>query len=471
MAQVLTMPMMGNTMETGVVVEWVISEGETVSHGEPIVIVESEKTSNEVVAENDGVLASIDASEGTEVPPGTRLGTVLGPDEEEINVDRDGKADAETVNRADTATAEPGDKTAAGDDDSASYSGSGPRSAGRIPAAPGARKRARNESVSLEAVEGTGPDDAVLIADLEDHLKTEPSDIYTVASPHVRRLARELGVDLEAVGSAIDHDRISESDVRRAAADVESGPGPGAARDTETTAGPVDPESFDLTVSERRQLGEMRTAIARRMSRSTRQKPHVTLNRSISVDRALETVSEYAEINEEFGLTDLLVCATVEALETHPRFNAWYDDGTLSLIEETNIGVAVDIEDGLVTPVLRAANEKTPTRLAEERAGLTAAVQEGRFTSDDIEGGTFTITNLGMFGVDSFDPIINPPQIAILGVGRIRGANDGRELTLSLSFDHRAVDGADAARFLDSIAQGLTAPTVLVDRRLRSTLG
>lgn len=471
MAQVLTMPMMGNTMETGVVVEWVISEGETVPQGEPVVIVESEKTSNEVVAEHDGVLASIDVSEGAEVPPGTRLGVVLGPDEKEIDVDRDGEADAETVTRADTATAEPGDGTAARAEESASDRDSEPQSAGRVPAAPGARKRAHNESVSLEVVEGTGPDGAVLIADLEDHLKAEPSGTYTVASPHVRRLARELDVDLEAIGSAIDHDRISESDVRRAAADAESGPGAGAARDTETTAEPVDPGSLDLTVSERRQLGEMRTTIARRMSRSTRQKPHVTLNRSISADRALETVAEYAELDEEFGLTDLLVCATVEALETHPKFNAWYDDGTLSLIEETNIGVAVDIEDGLVTPVLRAANEKTPTRLAEERAGLTAAVQEGQFTSDDIEGGTFTITNLGMFGVDSFDPIINPPQIAILGVGRIREADDGRELTLSLSFDHRAVDGADAARFLDSIAQGFTAPTALIDRRLRNALG
>lgn len=473
MVQVLTMPMMGNTMEIGVVVEWVVDEGESVSEGDTVVIVESEKTSNEITADQDGVLEFIEVAEGEEVPPGTRLGAIRGPDEDVSEIEAEIEEDPE-AGELEAVSSSEGSVTADSSDEGMA-SAPRPIKGSRTPAAPGARKRAREESVTLDAVDGTGPDGAVLIADLEDHLETEPAadsgaeavDGRVVASPYVRRLARELGVNLEKVDTFSDGARVSESDVRRAAAEGQgvdigtSGP------ETETyEMEAADPASMGLTVTEQRELSGMRRTIARRMGQSARQKPHVTLNRAVSAERALAVVSEYRDTEIEIGLNDLLVCSAVEALETHPEFNAWFGEGTLSLVEEVNVGIAIDVEDGLVTPVLRDAASKTPAQLARERVDLTELVQAGDYSMDDIQGGTFTISNLGMFNVDSFDPIINPPEIAILGVGQIRERDEEPELTLSLSFDHRVVDGADAARFLNTLTEGFTSPTALLNRRV-----
>lgn len=488
MVQVLTMPMMGNTMEIGIVVEWKVAEGDDVSEGDPVVIVESEKASTEVAAGQDGVLHSLEIGEGEEVPPGTRLGVIRGHDEDEADVE----AAIEESDEKEQVTGEPSteaDEGAVTPDEAPSKEDGATDPTddedGRIPAAPGARRRAGEEDLPLSEVEGTGPEGAVLIADLEEHLETgRPSDAtevevpagtedgHVAAPPSVRRLARELGVRLSEVQTSGDGDRLAESDVRRAAS-AESIPEAGpstAAGQPDVSGEAADPAAQGLTVVDRRQLSGMRATIARRMGQSAREKPHVTLNRAVSADRALAVADEFDDSEPGIGLTDILICAVCEALAEHPEFNAWYGDGQVSLIEEKNIGVAVDIDDGLVTAVLRDVGRKTPTVIAEKRAERTATVQSGEFSLDDIQGGTFTITNLGMFGVDSFDPIINPPEIAILGVGRIRDADDGRELTLSLSFDHRVVDGADAARFLDSIARWFTAPSRLLTQRVEAAL-
>lgn len=494
MAQVLKMPMMGNTMEVGVVVEWVAAEGEVVSEGDTVLVVESEKAANDIVAEQDGEL-TVEVPQGEEVPPGTRLGVIGEPGETETPaVDDSGQVSDEsgaTDRTADgeSATDTPGTTggTAASDAPAATREAAG----GRVPAAPGARKRAGEADIPLAQVDGSGPDGAVLIADLEEHLAGEtsaavvkPHDGFVAAPPRVRRLARELGVDLGPLTEQTGGRGITALDVRRAAGvdegagfTDESAIGTGkTAASTESTqsesagSSKFDPSSHGLTVVEERQLTGMRRTIARRMSQSAREKPHVTLNRRVDADRALAVVEEYSDSAVGIGLTDLLVCAAIDALQSHPEFNAWYEDGTLSLVEEVNVGTAVDIEGGLVTPVLRDGAGKTPVELAEERAELTAAVQSGAYDLADIQGGTFTITNLGMLGVDSFDPIINPPEIAILGVGRIRDDGDGPAFTLSLSFDHRVVDGADAARFLDTLATGVTSPAALIERRTRAAL-
>jgi hypothetical protein len=155
------------------------------------------------------------------------------------------------------------------------------------------------------------------------------------------------------------------------------------------------------------------------------------------------------------------VGAAVRALERHPEFNAWYEGERLRLIGEVNVAVAVDAEAGLLTPVVREAGGLTLADIARERRRLTDAVLDGTHGLDDLQGGTFTVSNLGPLGVDSFDPILDPPQVAILGLGRV----DDGTCTLSLTFDHRVVDGADAARFLDTLAAGLESPSVVVAER------
>ena len=225
---------------------------------------------------------------------------------------------------------------------------------------------------------------------------------------------------------------------------------------------PADADETGRTVREERSLSRMRETIANRLQESYRYAVHVTANRDVDAEELLRA-TEIADdrLEADVSVVDLLLCAVSATLEDHPAFNATFEDETHRLYEEHNVGVAVDIEAGLVAPVLRDIGSKSLGEVATERRRLTAAVQSGEYTMSDLRGGTFTVTNLGALGVDSFTPIINPPEIAILGVNRIRErpqrGDDGLEfrkrIGFDLSFDHRIVDGADAARFLGSLAE------------------
>jgi pyruvate dehydrogenase E2 component (dihydrolipoamide acetyltransferase) len=200
----------------------------------------------------------------------------------------------------------------------------------------------------------------------------------------------------------------------------------------------------------------MRRTIADRLGESYREAVHVTVSREVEAE-ALVAAADAAGVS----LVDVLVCALSDALDAHPAFNATFEDGVHRLYEEHNVGVAVAIEDGLVAPVVADVRGRDPNDIATERERLTEAVQSGDYAMADLRGGTFTISNLGPLGVDGFTPIINPPEIAILGVNRVRerARPDGDDVTfretlpLDLSFDHRVVDGADAARFLGTLAE------------------
>jgi len=215
------------------------------------------------------------------------------------------------------------------------------------------------------------------------------------------------------------------------------------------------------TVTEERTLSPMRRTIADRLGESYRNAVHVTLSREVDAE-ALVDVADRAdeELGGEVSLLDVLLLAVSETLEQHPAFNATFEDGTHRVYDEHNLAVAVAIEAGLVTPVIADVGERSVAEVARERRRLTDLVRAGDYSMSDLRGGTFTVSNLGPLGVDSFTPIINPPQVAILGVGRTREraapAADGvefrRTLTLDLSIDHRVVDGADGARFLGTLA-------------------
>lgn len=227
------------------------------------------------------------------------------------------------------------------------------------------------------------------------------------------------------------------------------------------TASDNDDGPAPRTIHEERSLSPMRKTIGRRLHESYTSAVHVTASRRVDVTQLVAVAAQ----TEDASLTDYLICALSETLASHPEFNATFEDGVHRLYEEHNVGVAVDIDAGLVTPVIPDAGTKTVDEVGTVRRRLTERMNAGEYTMSDFRGGTITISNLGALGVDSFTPIINPPEIAIVGIGRITdhlGGEHGeaveqKMLTLDLSFDHRVVDGADAARFLETLTAQISS--------------
>jgi pyruvate dehydrogenase E2 component (dihydrolipoamide acetyltransferase) len=214
----------------------------------------------------------------------------------------------------------------------------------------------------------------------------------------------------------------------------------------------------------------MRKTIATRMHESLQSMAQLTMDMDVVMDDAVKLRGQLIEEWEDEGVrpsyTDLVIRAAAKALETHPLMNSRFDESEMTLIGEVNVGMAVALDEGLIVPVIRNANILSMKALAQESTRLASATRDGNLTPDDLQGGTFTVSALGMFGVDSFTPIINSPQVGILGINRLRDdvAWDGavpvkrQAMRLSLTWDHRAVDGAPAAQFLGAVRDLLQAP-------------
>jgi pyruvate dehydrogenase E2 component (dihydrolipoamide acetyltransferase) len=285
------------------------------------------------------------------------------------------------------------------------------------------------------------------------------------ASPRARRRAGELGLELATIEGTGPRGAVTADDVEAAA----------AARDPSDTGSEATATGADgPAVAEERSLSGMRRTIGDRLGRSYREAVHVTLHRDVRVDETVAAAGAAdSALDADVSVTDVLLVALSEALSEHPAFNAMFEDGTHRIYADQNVGVAVDVEEGLVAPVLRGIGDRSLADLAASRREVTERTLAGEYAMDDLAGGTFTVTNLGVLGVDAFDPIIDPPQVAILGVGRIRDRPTAVEgevavrswMGLDLSFDHRVVDGADGARFLDTLADHLQRPwELLFDR-------
>lgn len=502
MAYIIKMPQMGLEMEEGVVGSWEVHKDDPTEAGDIIAIVESEKAANEVEAREDGVVREILVPEGGVVEPGDPIGVFGGPEEDisgilaEAESMADTSADstpaesddqpAETPDTDDGTPSEepiratPGAEQLASDQsiDLSTVDGSGPQgtiteadveqqaaedgagesSSEPVRATPGAKQLAEKRGIEIGSVEGTGPQGTIVESDVEDHADSsgDTSDSAGAstevrATPGAKQLAAERGVELTSIDGTGPQGVITEDDVEEQA-----------------VGGTVDDSTAVQTVSESRGLSGIQQTISDRMSTSHQQAPHVTLNRSFDATALLDVKTAAAAEDVEISLTDLLVRGIGAELAERPEFNALFEDGTHKLIEEVNIGVAVDIEEGLVTPVVPSVATKSVEDVAAVRRERTQRALDGAFEMSDMEGGTFTITNLGMFSIDSFDPIINPPEVAILGVGRVR---DDGTMTLSLSFDHRVVNGADAARFLDGAVGKLTDAKWLADQFDEDILG
>lgn len=426
------MPKFEMAQESGKVLRWLKQEGEAVTKGEAILEVETDKVAMEVEAPASGTLVGIRVGPGAVVPIGQPIAYILLPGE--------------------VWEGAPGASPAASP-------------AGAPRATPVAERIAQAHGVDLSAVPGTGPGGRVTKADVEAFLAQRAAEGKVKAAPAARRLARELGVDLQQVEGTGPGGRIQSEDVRRAAEALRAGVSPEA---LEAPARPA--------IRRRVPLAGMRRIIAERMSRSVREAPQFTVSIDVEMGRAMAIVEDLAAWAEREGgprvtLTALLVKACAWALRRHPALNATLEGEEILEWEDVNIGVAVAVPEGLVVPVIPEADRRGVweiARMLEEKVGRA---REGRLRPEDVQGGTFTLSNLGMYGIDRFTAILNPPQAGILAVGRVAKrpvVGEGDEVvvrpvaTLTLTADHRVIDGAQAAQFMETLRAVLERPGLLL---------
>jgi pyruvate dehydrogenase E2 component (dihydrolipoamide acetyltransferase) len=440
-------------METGTILEWLVEPGTSVKSGDPLVRLATDKVDADVEAEDAGLFHPV-AEVGQDLPPGTLIGWLLA-EGEAVPAAGPGRTDRAADGATELVVAEPGATVPA---DSAPERPAANNSSGRLFASPNAKRVARERGVDITGLHGTGPNGRIVTADvLEAPTTTAASGgAGSVGSPLVRRAAAAAGVDLGSVPASGPGGRITRSDVTAASAPTPGHAAPAAAAQVIPLTG-------------------MRGVIAARMHASLSEMAQLTLGTEVTMDAAVALRAQLKEQWAQAGIpvptiTDLIVRAAALALRDHPRLNASVYDNAIHVQSEINIGLAVALDDGLIVPVVKDADQKPLSAIAAEARRLAVDSRAGKVALTDLEGGTFTVSTLGGFGIDFFTPVITPGQVAILGVGRLRDsvrwegerAVRSQVLTLSITFDHRAVDGAPAADYLRTVVGRLESPLGLL---------
>lgn len=438
MAIEIVMPRMGLTMESGTVVAWLKRENEPIDAGEPLLEIETDKSTVEIESPASGVLARILTPVGESAPVGTVIGYV-------------------------TAAGEASPYPAA-----AARNEMEPQTAllaarGKVRASPAARQAARRLQVDLGQVEGTGPNGRVVAWNVHAYAGQMHSEsVMPKASPLAQRLAEELAVDLNAIRGSGPGGRVTRADVARAA---QVNAAESALESENAAAAPT------AVGTERLQLSTRHLRMAERMASSFGSAPHFYLHVEVDARRLVDLRRRLLEVVEKrhgvrITYTDFLIYYCGLTLRRHPEvLRQWAGDALLQL-QEVNLGVAIDTPNGLVVPVIAGADRLRLGEIAIRRQDLAARALVGKLLPNEMELGGFTLTNLGMYRIDSFDAVLNPPQAAILAIGRIKERAIVEEgsvlpapmLNLSLSVDHRVLDGAAAARFLGDLVEIIENP-------------
>jgi pyruvate dehydrogenase E2 component (dihydrolipoyllysine-residue acetyltransferase) len=403
MATDVIMPALGVAQQTGTLLKWLKTDGQTVTKGEPLMEIETDKATVEIEAAASGILTRISAKPGDEVPVGQTIALILAPGEalpatqqafvsslpKHPPSEGEGRGEGHTSTSTTTTIA----------------AHSTTRSGGRILASPKAKRLAKEQGIELSSLRGSGPEGSILARDV---IHSEPEN----------------------------------------------------ARQPKTATSP----------REIIPLSPMRRIVGERMAQSKQRAPHFYISMEVDMTTVRGLQIEWRQRGEEVipSINDFILHACAAALKNFPALNASFTEQGIEQHPDINLGVAVALEEGLVVPVIRNADRLSLNELAQQSRQLADKAQNKKLLPLDYEGGTFTVSNLGMLGVDSFVAIINPPQCAILAVGRVAPrvvADDGmfavRSLmTATLSADHRVIDGALAARFLGEVKRRLEKPTV-----------
>jgi pyruvate dehydrogenase E2 component (dihydrolipoamide acetyltransferase) len=444
MSEEFFVPKLGQTVEEVVMVGWLVEDGSKVSQGEAVMEVETDKAVFPVEANAKGYIHLGPYKAGDVIPVLTVV-AIIGKQEDKFEAGGSSAPAAPQVDSAPEQKVTPvvsasAEAIAAGESD-------------RVFVSPRAKKLATETSVDVTQVTPSGYDGVrVTERDVREYLSQQPK-----VTPVAQRMAADVGVDLRGVSGSGPGGRIVKQDVTRAA----------------QPAAPVALPVAD--VAERVPLKGVRGIIAERMAASVHTTARVTLVMEVDATEfvaARERIK--AKVSKDWGFApgynDLLAKVVAVALRQFPYMNARLAPDAIELMGHVNIGMAVDTERGLLVPVVKDADKKNLRQFGEDFRRMVDGARIGRSLPDDLSGGTFTITNLGMYDVDAFTPVINLPEAAILGVGRIapKAVPHGNEIvirqmwTLSLVFDHRLVDGAPAARFLQMIKSLIEDPTLSI---------
>ncbi|MDD7362628.1 MAG: 2-oxo acid dehydrogenase subunit E2 [Peptoniphilus sp.] len=454
MAKKIVMPKLGLTMKEGKIVKWHVKEGDYVKKGQDLFDVENEKLTNTIESPADGKLLKILLEEGGRAPVLEPVG-ILGEEGEDIGELLERTESAEKVSQKEDKQpkVEPVERE---------------KTSKRIIAAPVAKKLAREKGVDLSRIRGSGPKGRIVLKDVEAFLDrldkevapdpsakeategTDSKPTRILATPLAKKMAEEEGVDLARIAK---DGRIRAEDV---AEFIKSGAEGGR------------PSTEDRTMRE--EMSGMRQVIARRMKESWDRTAPVSYHISVDVTQWVQYRDFLKREGIHVSYTDLLIKLVSKALMVYRVVNASLEGDEVVYHDYVNMGLAVDVDQGLLVPVIGNSHEKSLEEISEEARKAAADARSGNISPDALQGGTFTISNLGMFGIEEFSPIINLPEAAILGVGAIEdmpvvieGAVVARPIMkLSLTADHRLIDGATAARFLRWIKERIEMPSMLL---------
>lgn len=426
MASKVMMPKLSPTMEEGQIARWLKKEGDSVSMGEPLAEIDTDKATMEMQALTNGVLRKILINEGESAPLGQLIAIVGEPDEDISALLSE--APSQPASKPAIATASQAE-TPAATEPVAQENGNRPVEAGatgRLIVSPLAARMAAEAGLDLRSLQGSGPGGRIIKKDIESALSQRRSAPATV----------------QAFPRAVEQKSFTKSVI--------------------ASASPYRDEP----------ISEIRRTIAKRLVTSLGPVPHFFLTTEIEMDRAAEMRRNVNALDPDLKLSinDIIIKVAAAALVQHPAVNASFQDKSIRYYEQADIGVAVAIEDGLITPVIRAANQKSLSQIADEVRELAERARSRKLRPEEYTGASFSISNLGMFGIDEFTAVINPPEAAILAVGAMspRPVVRDNELVIrqtmrvTMSCDHRAIDGATGAKFLQTFKKILENPLYLV---------
>ncbi len=437
MPKEVIMPALGMAQDEGVLLRWLKKEGEMVTAGEPLMEVATDKVDVQVEAPASGLLTAVTAQEGDEIPVGQVI-ALIAAEGEELPAK---PVSAPLATETEDSEGEPPAQSVP--------------SQSRVPS-PVAARMAAQHGIDLADVPAVGG--RISREDIEAHMRAAGAVVRVLASPKARRLARERGIDLASLAGNGPQGAVLAADVPLAVQPP-----------TESITQPQPVPAPAASPPDQPTVSRMWQIMAQRLTASWTSVPHFYLVREVDATglqgwRSLLASKTPDRVNVTY--TDLLTKLTALSLARFPRLNASWRDGEILFNPDINIGLAVAVPEGLLVPVVHKADQLQVEDIAARRTDLVARANRAALLPDDFAGGTFTISNLGMYGVDAFNAIVNPPQAAILAVARITDrvvAVDGQPavrpmLTLTLSCDHRAVDGVMAAQFLDTLAALIEEP-------------